>query len=249
MKVYLSKILDHIKKIKTDGKLIIYLEAGHFSSKTGVRNFSINSLNDAIDLSRYLIKKYGKSIRIVFGIFVNDHEEVVRNYESLPKEIKEIIEGESIIKSERLLVFSEKTAKNRGISSLKKLIKEHPDLINVEQEKSSNIYFLNVENKKVIFSKRNSNSFIFFCPGIMGQHYCDVFVSLKKRFTEAESFIIIDWSELLDEFDVKNGATLFHDLFIHNTSILGKSHIFNVFFGDDEGSIYKLKHSIPRGTF
>lgn len=67
---YIESLLPEIENSykKSKDKLVIYLEAGHFNTGFGVDDFCINSMKDAIGLGEFLVKKYDKKIKLVYGI-------------------------------------------------------------------------------------------------------------------------------------------------------------------------------------
>lgn len=238
---------------------VIYLEAGHFNPSFGSDDFSENSLNDAIEFGGELIKKHGKSIRIVFGVLIDDlglqcgkdvcEISTVSEIQSdkITEELEAILASSKLVKRERLLVFSERTTKNRAINRLKKLISKQSDLIRVkgeqETEKCQVMMPLNHEGDEILLSNKEAHVYGIKCPGIMGQHYDDVLLKLRERFFQASSFHIIDWSEIMDETKVSHGARAFSNVFnTHRSSDFQQIHISNVFFADDEGELTKTNH-------
>lgn len=250
MKKYLEKTINNIRSIESESKLVVYLEAGHYSPKTGATDFSEHSFLDAIFLAKSLIREYGKNIKIVFGVLVDDLGLVcgggtcqmgtAQTTSSKPFDdlIEQLIADEAIIKRDRVLRFSERTTKNRGIETLRKLMKrEHPNLVVSTEDDCSVMQFQNQADKPIVLARKRADAVSIQCPGIMNQHYSDVLQALRKRFFESDNFVIIDWSELYDESKVRNGVDAFFQ-FMAPTDV--NCHISNIFFGDDEGDIYKL---------
>ena len=54
------------------GKLVVYLEGGHFNRQFGADEFALNTLSDAVAFGKKLISKYQKNIKLVYGILVDD---------------------------------------------------------------------------------------------------------------------------------------------------------------------------------
>lgn len=245
MKKILKELGRHIESIITNKPLIIYLEAGHYLSTTGPTDFSTESLKDTIIFSRYLIKKYGKNIRVVLGILENDlgtdHAKNTKKntLNALPSELEAIIAHDTIIKRERVLHFSETTTKNRGSSFVKKQIKNKNKKIAIDNTPEALVHIHTTHQKICIGSKTKNNTYKLYCAGIMLQHYIDVFTKVKKRFKQADSFVIIDWSEHFDKTKVVHGRQAFQSIYSSDENI--SLRIFNVFYTDDEGSIYSIQ--------
>lgn len=239
--------------------VVVYLEAGHFNPSFGSDDFSENSLKDAIGFGGELIRKHGKNIRIVFGILIDDLGlqcgkdvcEITTSSEppsdKIAEELETILSNSKLVKRERVLVFSERTTKNRAINRLKKLIAKKSDLIKVngdqETEKCQVMMPLNNEGDEILLSNKEAHVYGIKCPGIMGQHYDDILLKLRERFFQASSFHIIDWSEIMDETKVSHGARAFSNVFnTHRSGDFQQIHISNVFFADDEGELTKTNH-------
>jgi hypothetical protein len=241
--------------------MVIYLEAGHFNNRFGVDDFAINTLNDSIALGRILIKKYQKNVRLVYGILIDDlgiacsdesctlsslpaNEKI--SQAGLPDELEEIITTSSLIKRDRLMIFSERTSKNRAIDTIKKQIKNNNDSILIkEAEEYSEINVSTNEWGTFMLARRQGSVFTAKCPAIISQHYKDVAIKLRQRFFELNDFVIIDWSDASDKTKVLQGSSAFP--VICDSAPLQTS-IINVFFGDDEGELTEIQHNI-KSTF
>jgi hypothetical protein len=259
-KKYFDHILTQVETLvnQGDGPLIIYLEGGHFNYAFGADDFSQNTLLDAITLGEHLIYRHKKSVKLVYGILVDDlglacsedscllesaSEKQIGN--SLPEEIEKILSRSRLIKRDRIQIFSERTTKNRAISSLKKKLKAKPDCLIQKSNNSDEEIYLSIPNKSDIFlCKRQQNVYNIRCPGIMGHHYADVIMKMRKRFFHASRFMIIDWSEIMDRNKVIQGKTVLQHVFdSHNRDEIEVT-IYNIFFGDDEGLLTE-HHYIP----
>lgn len=258
-KSYFDTLLSHVDEChhQSNDKMVVYLEAGHFNNRFGVDDFAINTLNDAIELGRILIKKYQKDVRLVYGILIDDlgiacSEEHCTlsslpindktSQSELPNEIEEIIVASSLIKRERLMLFSERTSKNRAIETIKKQLKNNNDSILIKEiEGYSEINVSTNEWGAFMLARRQGSIFTAKCPAIIAQHYKDVAMKLRQRFFEVNDFVIIDWSDASDKTKVLQGASAFP--VIWDASPLQTS-IINVFFGDDEGEITEIRHNI-----
>ncbi|WP_025123504.1 MULTISPECIES: hypothetical protein [unclassified Serratia (in: enterobacteria)] len=258
-KRYFEALLSYIDEcyIQSDEKMVVYLEAGHFNNKFGVDEFAVNTLNDSIALGQALIKKYQKNVRLVYGILIDDlglacsdegcslnslpiNEKV--NKTELPDELEEVIAASSLIKRDKLMVFSERTSKNRAIETIKKQIKNNNDRVLVKEvDEYSEINVSTNELGTFMLARRQGSVFTAKCPAIISQHYKDVLIKLRQRFFEINDFAIIDWSDASDKNKVLQGASAFP--VICDTAPL-KTSIINVFFGDDEGELTEIRHNI-----
>ncbi len=239
-----------------EGPLVIYFESGHFNTRYGVDDFSISSFNDSVTLGSYLIKKYKKSVKLAYGILVDDlslacstdtvctlptADTNAKNAQDLPAEIEALIESSSLLKRERYLVFSERTAKNRAINTLRKKIKTEDSnlVIQSAEDAYEDIVMTGEGNNDILLCKRTEQIYNIRCPGILGQHYADVLQSLQKRYLDAKNFLIIDWSEVCDKSKVVQGVMAARSVFIDekNDSMI---EICNIFFADDEGEFVQI---------
>ncbi|MBY0461675.1 MAG: hypothetical protein K2Q34_00640 [Alphaproteobacteria bacterium] len=260
MKEYVQNILKNVEeKIVKNGRSVVFLEAGHFKLGKGADQFALNSLNDALFLGKLLIKKFKKDIRLVFGILIDDLgqgcsetgcsiniPEPSKNREILPSEINLLFEKDPFIKQERVLLFFEKTAKNRSIKYLKKAIQDERDYLTVEntEDQHRNLYFYNQSMEKVLLAKRKNEIFNAYCPSIVGQHYVDICSKLKERFLHTNNFMIIDWSEIMDKPKVTNGAQALKHVFRIDSLENMQLDIINVFFMDSEGQFYEIEKTL-----
>lgn len=253
---YFGEIISYVDECchKSTGTMVIYLEGGHFNHRFGVDEFSENTLRDAIFLGKILIKKYQKKVRLVYGILIDDlgiscsedHCTVsaspihATKTQEIPRELEKIIMETGLIKRDRLMLFSERTSKNRAISTIKKKINH--DSIIVTQHGLDNEVNIKTNSLGIfMLARRKGHVFTAKCPAIMSQHYKDVMLKLTQRFFKANSFVIIDWSDASDKTKVSQGVSsysLFKDEHFCETTII------NVFFGDDEGEFVDVCYSI-----
>lgn len=254
----LLSIIEHYCQ-NSESKVVIYLEAGHYNSKFGVDDFALNSLQDAVDLGKLVVKKHQKNVRLVYGVLIDDlglacsdegctlpqpDQSVGGGGDArLPDELEAFIAARPLIKRDKLMIFSERTSKNRAIESIKKKIKQGGDgLVITDNGNYSEIKLSLAGEIPFMLAKRKGDIFSAKCPAIISQHYKDVLTKLKQRFFETQKFMIVDWSEISDCTKVIQGKcalpVIQGDESLNNT-------IVNIFFGDDEGRIVQVKHSIP----
>ena len=136
-----ESFLVFLEKQIASNNVIVYLEGGHYNSNYGPDDFSINSFHEAIYLSKQIIKKHKKSVKLAFGLLIDNlglncsnnnvcDIKTTNNVNELElnQDIEKIISINKIIKRDRFILFNERTTKNRAIDSLKK-IKNNKKLI------------------------------------------------------------------------------------------------------------------------
>ena len=259
MKEYLEEVLSIVRKqVCAHECTVVFLEAGHFKLNTNVETFSTQSLEDAVCLGKYLINTFKKQVRVVFGILVDDLGQecgidkcsvsVLTNNDqtavdrAIPKPLLDILKQEQrYVKLDRVLLFSEKTAKNRSIKHLKNAISSYATNVITEGEQGDvDVYCANQPYGRILLAKKKDKTFNAYCPSIMGQHYADVFAKLAERFFERSCFITIDWSEMMDNSKVLSGTQAFKRVFCNTPSKKMTLTIINIFFADDKGKFYQI---------
>jgi len=226
--------------------VIVYLEGGHYNSNYGPDNFSINSLQEAIYLSKQIIKRYKKGVRLAFGILIdnlgldcsNDSLcEIKRtnnvNELELHQEIENLIILNKIIKRDRFILFNERTTKNRAIDSLRKTKNNKKLIVNQEAEGVTDFVFKNDETK-FLLAKGNENRISARCPLLLAQHYKDIISTLNKRY-DNHQVIIFDWSQIEDKAKITQGKLAFE---LFSDEGVMSANINNIFYiGDDNEMI------------
>ncbi len=215
--------------------LAIYLEGGHFDPRLWATPFSINSLNGAIDLASTLVRQFKKRIRIVLGVLIDDLDSKKSKGILIPETLETIFTQYPIVKRDRVLISSERNAKNRGIQTLKRKLPH--ELIT---EENDNLYFLADDSQRVLIARICGNTWIAHCATIMAQHYADVGRHLDQRYhRQTYPQIIIDFSEYYDRIKVNRGAELALGVFINRTEA---TQIWNVCFNDPDGEHYSIDY-------
>lgn len=254
-KPYFNAIMNSIESCynNSNGKMVVYLEGGHFNSGFGADDFSLNTLKDAVEIGSKILKKYSKNIKLAYGILIDDlgmacSEDVCTIAEknninnnkisNLPQELESIFANSKFIKRDKILIFSERTSKNRSINSIKKILKNENKIFTIEDYDEHSEIKICTGETSFLLARRQGHIFTAKCPAIMSQHYIDVIDKLKNRFSEIEKFIIIDWSDISDKNKVTQGK--FALSVIREKNELINSSIINVFFGDDDGNIVQL---------
>jgi len=238
-------------KLSADGKVVVYLEAGHYDPRLSPDSFSLESLKDALAVLQGLIATYKGEVKIVLGILVDDlglecgsggcsikeaqnaHSE--EDDSLFPQSIEEVLSSSRFVKRERVLRFSERTTKNRAIQTLRNGIKSEKDSIQVEEgDRASRVIFHSLEEDPVLLAEFEGSVYRAKCPSIMGQHYSDCFMRIKQRFTEMTSLIIVDWSEMMDHSKVTMGSQAAFKVFFSEEAASAVT-LMNIFFQDAAG--------------
>lgn len=251
---------------------LFYLEGGHFDPRYSLTDFSINSLELAIGIANNIIIKHKKDIKVALGILIDDlglqcgaevceisslpsdSDAEQRLAGELPAGIEKILAASRIVKRDRLFVQGERTCKNRGIQSLRKILAQHQHApfshLDIEKNNhSENIYFINENNQRVLLAESKSkDTWIAKCPVIMAQHYNDIYHKVTSQNPQVHSVHIIDFSETDDYNKVINGASVAAKIFLHpaNNS-LKDVKITNVFlspFDEDDFIIHTISNAM-----
>ncbi len=256
-KSYFQDLLANVRELVGDSKAIVFLESGHFDPRHGAVEFSKETLKDSLVIIRSLVKEYGKRVKIVLGVLVDDlglecGESVceivpgaarVGSTEQLPQELEELFKS-PYVKRDRLLVSSERTCKNRGLLTLKKLIRsdkcETKVTLTSTPGAETKVFFEDNESNQILLSEFSGSVWKAKCPTIMGQHYVDCFMKMMERDREIQKLIIIDWSERLDLPKVTAGSQAAFKVFAPESLNSLSLNILNIFFGDDVGSFCEI---------
>ncbi len=260
-------LIDRLSALIVDGRpTAFFLEAGHFDPRFDVTPFARRTLRDALEVAGELITRFGRKVRIVFGVLVDDlgldcgddvcttsPATVSSSGGSLPDALESILAASRIVKRERVLVSSERNAKNRGIARLKRMLSssENRSQGGKESDRVSSLGNLRKERhrdgeritinvgRSVLLAEIHGSSWSVKCPMVMAQHYLDVAAKIRQRFPAGPRLVLVDWSEMLDRPNVVAGT----DVAVCMARENGTLDVFNVFFGDDDGDICRIKHA------
>ncbi len=252
--------------IAVDRPTAFFLEGGHFDPRFGVTSFARQTLTDALDVAGELIKRFSRRVRIVLGILVDDlgldcgdggctTSSVTADSPAgtLPRALESILTASRFVKRERLLVSSERNAKNRGIARLKRMLSASEITSRDGRDGSSLTYRGGLRQERhhdtrritfnagrdVLLAEVRGESWSIKCPMIMAQHYLDVFSKLRQRYPADPRLVLVDWSEMLDQPNVVAGA----EIAVRMAGENGAVDVVNTFFGDDKGDIYRFHHA------
>ncbi|MBI3494561.1 hypothetical protein HY004_01065 [Candidatus Saccharibacteria bacterium] len=242
-----------IQKSARLDEVVVVLDCGHFDSKLGVDDFSINSTNIAGDiymLSRRLRKK---GLKFVFSVLRDDVGmtcsldddscEVDGRHQAtehqVPAEILKSLQKIEGFRSEKVKLFSEKTARNRGIQFFRKQKKMDAlgsnFLLEKKDDQSKLLFRLSDDNKVLLADILDDAHWIGHCPLLMGMHYVDIAAWAKKIYIDKSKVLIIDFSMSYDKGKVNAGAEVALDLNAPQGTLLG---IINVCSSDEEFTVH-----------
>lgn len=250
-RVELSDLLDEF--LNPDARPVIFLEGGHYEPAGGPSDFSHGSLDAALAFGEHLLHRYGKRVRLIFGVLVDDlgapsAVEIDRQpARVLPSALLETLERHRLIKLDRLAVASERNARNRAVNTLKKLCRgQQPEsLLSTVVDAQLRVSLRQDFGEAVTLGYLGEGSASVRCPAIMGQHYADCFLAMKQRFPLSEQLVFLDWSETMDLWKVTGGAKACQELFLQAALEDTACEIVNIFFGDDQGEIFEIRHESP----
>jgi hypothetical protein len=258
-KPYLNEVVEIIRGSVSDSKAVVFLEAGHFDPRRGATTFSRVTLEDSLELVKCLIKQFNRQVKVVLGILVDDlglecgetscslqdMSSATLAEGTLPDELEKILIS-PYVKRDRVVISSERACKNRSLLSLKKALKSdaYQDQISLKEGDGVNtkVLFTDDEFNEILLAEFFQSVWKAKCPAIMGQHYVDCYTKMLQRDTESTKLMIIDWSEMLDHSKVTAGSQAALKVFSTAAIKSLDLDIVNIFFGDDLGQIYEIKH-------
>lgn len=243
-----------IKDIPTDSVLVF--DSGHFDSVLGVDEFSLGTAGLVKRLFELSDSKRRKGLKIVFAVLLDDvgmscdedamicmpkdTQKVSRT--EVPEELRMIFEQTIGFKKERLRLFSEKTARNRGIQFFRKniesLLEDSKFSLTIGEDGRQHLYFRTAQEHDILMADLTSDViWTGHCPLLMAMHYRDVSTWVHKLFSTYNKIAIIDFSLTQDRGKVNGGAQ------IAVAASTGASRLYsitNVCFADDDLDIYTL---------
>jgi hypothetical protein len=253
----MDRIREHLDRLPAPA--VVYLEAGHYSGRHGPDDFARNSLRHALALGTGLVldhKTDGKDrLKLVFGILKDDLGmtcDAVACYvapradqpdggASLPADLEAILREHPLVKLDRLLLSTERTAKNRGLGLLRRIHESgnYPEgMFHQADPGPEGLYFGTWDRQQVLLSLINGDYWTAKCPTLMGQHYADILARLEQRFHAAHPTILVDFSDLMDRNKVGRGSEAALRYFWKRPEGAGPVVILNVFYDDPEGEYF-----------
>ncbi len=205
--------------------LIVVLDCGHFDGTAGVDDFSINSANIAVDIykeSRYLREK---GLKFVFSVLKDDvglhcSDDGICAVDTpgsgddgvsvIPASLKTILQEVEGFRDNKTKLFSEKTARNRGLQYFRKKLQGNDLSSRFTQKKDeskSQLFFNLSSNQPVLIADILDHAhWVGHCPLLMGMHYSDIADWASRVYSHREKIMIVDFSMIFDRGKVNAGA-------------------------------------------
>ena len=252
-------------KQTSQGRILVVFEGGHFSTLSGADEFSIHSQQSAFQVADHLILRFSRDVRIVFGILADDLGQVCHTEQpvctiappappalekaiEIPGTLYDVLKAHKLFSPDKLILLSEKSAKNRGIKWFREYLKSHVANIaerssglSVEEEGGlKRLSFTGSDGQSVLVADMtNEWKWISYCPLIMAQHYYDLSQRAQKIFPSTQNRIVVDFSFIDDRGKVCKGAELSLRAYPHKDL-----KIINVCFADVLGTVFTIdQHS------
>ena len=241
---------------------VVVLDCGHFDSVLGMDEFSIATTEMATLLFDRAEALRRKSLKIVFSVLLDDvgmscdvdamvclpkaTQAVSRVV--VPDEIEKVLGRTAGFRKERLKLFSEKTARNRGIQFYRKHLDRliaHPrfSIEEAANGKRQLLFADNQGNKLLMADLTTDSLWTGHCPLLMAMHYRDVATWANKLFSGDRSTYIIDFSLSHDRGKVNGGA----QIAMTHTDGLSLAGIVNVCAADEDLDVYTIDAYGPEG--
>ena len=238
------------RRVSLAPRTVVYLEAGHYSGTHGPDEFSLRSQTHALDLGTSLVLDYQKRLKLVYGIFKDDlgltcdavscyvpaAQETDDADLSIPRALESVLVSHPLVKMDKLMLFSERNAKNRGLAYLKRLKQSGvypPGMAFRATDDGEAFVYRTYDRQEVTLAEVNGTHWTAKCPVLMGQHYADVLLKLAQRFPAEYPVVLADFSDLMDRNKVTRGSEAALRYF--RRSGMAEVTILNVFYDDPEG--------------
>lgn len=259
MKDYKQTLLDLIVDNQSNGekRQIVYLEGGYYDTRFGPNEFSVNTLKACIETADEIIKKRYRITRVVLGVLINNigmacgddacvidnRENITKNTDNtIPDSLEEILKKSKVAKKEKVVITNERNLRNRGIRTVKEMIKE-PKKYSLEIDENADkevTYNITLNGSKIPLAIKRGERLIARCPLIMGQHYSDLYIDSMKKYGDSANLLLVDFCEMYDRHKVNNGAKvaliILEKMYCYDVSNL---KIANFCFSDDELTQYE----------
>lgn len=236
-------------------KSVVVIDCGHFDSVTGIDEFSIATTQLASVLFEKTEDLRRKGLKIVFAVLIDDvgmtcdtdamvclpKDSKVMARPTIPNAIYDILKTTTGFRDERLKLFSEKTARNRGIQFYRKHLDEIQALpkffIETSTNDSNQLLFENDQGQRVLVADLTTDSlWTGHCPLLMAMHYRDIATWASKLFADRTAVHIIDFSLSQDRGKVNSGAQI-ATAYAPNSAL---ASITNLCSADEELDVYSM---------
>lgn len=243
-----------IKQLPNDTTVVF--DCGHFDSVLGVDDFSTGTAQLAVALFDLCESQRRKGLKVVFAVLLDDvgmscdQDAMI----CLPKDVQQISRTdipEDIIKilsptvgfrKERAKLFSEKTARNRGLQYFRKHLNNILEdgrfsLIDREDGKP-HLYFRTLQGHNILMADLTTDAvWTGHCPLLMGMHYRDVATWAHGVFPNSGKVAIVDFSLSQDRGKVNGGAQI---CIASSDTRMSIRSVTNICFADEDLDIYTI---------
>ena len=255
-----QEIIDRIARIRTtNGRFLVVLEGGYFTTAHGVDEFTLQSQRSVFRVARQLKRLFNDDVRIVFGVLANDLGQVcssdtnmceigVRSQTAqakIPDELQLEFDAYPYMRADQPIFLTEKRARNRGLRYFRDYYQQytsdiktgHSHLGVIENGDGTQLFFKSSDGQETaVAQQRTGWQWSSYCPLIMAQHYADVSQYARKLFPKTGDCFVVDLAFIEDRHKVSKGAELALRTYQNMVGVT----IFNVCFGDDHGDLFTI---------
>lgn len=243
-----------IKQLPDDSTIVF--DCGHFDSVLGVDEFSIQTAQLAVALFDLCDSKRRKGLKVVFAILLDDvgmscdqdamiclpkdAKQVSRT--DIPEDIIQILRPTVGFRKEKAKLFSEKTARNRGIQYFRKnlsaLLEDVRFSLVEGEDGRPHLYFRTLQGHNILMADLTTDAvWSGHCPLLMGMHYRDVAIWAQGVFPNNGKVAVVDFSLSQDRGKVNGGAQI---CMASADKQMNIGSITNICFADEDLDIYTL---------
>lgn len=252
-----------IDETDTQDRRLLVLDCGHFDSVLGVDEFSTNTVDIATELFYLAEKERRKGLKFLFSVLIDDvgivcsedamicvskddhpkTKETTKELTAIPNELLEKLAKTTGFRTSHAKLFSEKTARNRGIQFFRQRVKNADLNSTFEIAKASGSdeqqLFCKLDDgtKVLMADMHTSATWSGHCPLLMGMHYRDVADWATKVIAERDSVEIIDFSLNDDRGKVNAGAQVALGVAADQPFL---TRITNICFADEDADFYTI---------
>lgn len=206
---------------------VAVIDCGHFDSVLGVDEFSTATTELAVQLFNATDAERRKGLKIVFAVLLDDvgmscdedamvclpKDVKAVSRTSVPDELRDMLKITAGFRDERLKLFSEKTARNRGIQFYRKRLDDLRSQPRFHLEDGDNgtrrLLFETDQGNNILMADLTTDSlWTGHCPLLMAMHYRDIAAWASKLFSDHRTVHVVDFSLSQDRGKVNGGAQI-----------------------------------------
>ncbi len=216
----LDFVSSEVAKLRNGKYYSIFLEAGHFSPGN-IEKSSLRSFESSVDLAKELKYSFGRRVRVLLGVLVDDlgltcseglcSPQGILKHKGLPTEYEQILNDLGLKIPFEVKLSSERNIKNKAINIFKKdlSVLRGNENFKVTGDIGHQGYYLD----DIFLGTSSGYKFAIRCPLLMGVHYYLTFLDMNKKLPFSEKFYIFDWSLFSEMAKVNQGRYVFEHLF------------------------------------